>query len=240
MKGINLTRLKDESRYKMLGNYGSLVNGVLFIKLSNVLISDVLSYISTVEDWMINLIVFLVQILLNCLLIGYYKICFNIIDDKEVAFADLFTAFKSDTNKAIIISTILSFFEMLPTFAVSCFNIVYANRLDTVDLVLVNVAVYAVGLVVLLFFYTYFVLSIPIFLSHQELTAVETIKESVSIVNQNFFDFFKLIFSFAGYYILGFVTFQISELFTAPYMYMTQIYFYKETKGENNGYYFEA
>lgn len=192
--------------------------GMPFVKtlLINMLFSDFVSIV--------------VNVFSDLMLVGFIYLIVEIFRNKQIKISDMFYAFKNHPDKVIIMSIIFSVCKillLLPANLISSFNADEA-LFSLSPASLSWLALFVLGHICYIIFWLNCAMCYLIYIDDNELSAIECMKKSFYIMRGSVVRFFLMILSFAGYYILGMVSFGIGFMYVTPVIVMAIIVFYKD------------
>lgn len=203
---MDLLKLKREARNSLKGRFLDIVKFFgLYILIILTLEVGLILYTMNFNNDSAYILSVIISIFSNGLLtFGYYSYFLKISRNEEVKYYELLKKFKLFIP-CVSIALLVGIFTLLGTLLFIIPGIIaYINY--------------------------YFVFYIA--LDNPELDDIEVLKASKEIMYGHKFEFFVLIISFFGWYILGLFTFGLLYFWLTPYMMVTFANFYNEIKDE--------
>lgn len=244
--------LKAMARSSLLGNYGTAVGsvlvpyavlmGIMFViyifAIAGTLAAVFTSQGGSMSAVMIILILVWVAVFLICILgeymimPGYTKMYLNICRGERCQLGDLLYGFKNTPGKFVLISfallgivvvtTGISFLINLATIGIPSFAVKFAAQWGYILILYVLAFVMSLN----------FGLTYKILVDRPECGIMEALKESSRMMKGNKWRYFRLMLSFLGWVVIGYLSFGLGFLWLIPYIGCTFTEFYLDLKGQ--------
>lgn len=227
--------LKQLARESLLGNYGTLIGATLILSVFSGIFSVVVNFVVNPFS-QIGLIIFiLIQIIFTLIIgvvsIGFNKMYLNIARKQPISINQLFFGFQNHPDKAILIQGILILFLILCFIPYGIFMLIFYVRpsleLGYLSIVLLSLFI---GLFVYYIITLRFSLCFYLLLDEPQLTTIELLKKSTSMMKGQKKRYFLLSLSFILWAWLSLISFGIAALWIGPYVDMTFVHFYLELR----------
>ncbi|WP_329602322.1 DUF975 family protein [Blautia liquoris] len=258
MKGLvqNMSQskyLKSEAREALIGNYGiyigtyimySIISSFVFMFIYWYLLRS-MSMFSVISG---IVIAFLCNVLLSLLSTGIWVSSLSVSRHQPISVGNLFYAFTHHSDRFLIVETIKGLIRMIftivPVIIYTSYIFEKNEHLFTnpeLQSVLRFVLTYTLGLLLILGIgglVTFLILlrysmSTFLLIDHEELTAMESLRNSSRMMKGNLKAYFYVSFlSFFGFYSLGYIGGSIPLLWITPYHHVTVANFYRQLNHE--------
>ncbi len=228
--------LKALARESLKGHYGTLIGAFVLL----IIFSSVLDFISNriqantrgvLPDIALQLLLSLIiSILIYLMEIGIFAMILHMARGEAISVGQLFYAFAHSPNRFIILTVIQMIITQIPLIPA----MVYGQTLLSFRLlpVLTYLGLFLAGYLVSIIIMLGFALSDLLLIEDEDMGAVESIRQSFSLMKGNKGRYFYLQISFIGLFLLSAFTLFIGLLWIVPYMLTTEIYFYLDVTGE--------
>lgn len=242
MKRRKSAELKSMAREALCGNYATFIGATLIYGVISMLLEWIPTFIIPTNSsyLMVALryvISFLIQLIVVVLASGLSKLALNISRSQQIGIGDLFHAFRHHPDRFLILALIFSFISticQIPSYLVP-----YMNDLNSVSVLaklqaltwmsLLSLAGVTVSTILTLAFS----MSTMLLVDYENISAIEALKESISMMRGNKWRYFYImILSFLGLSFLSVLGLCIPLLWVAPYMNVTEAFFYRELNKE--------
>lgn len=222
--------------------YGVLVNGFSFV--INIRDLTMNGFTDALEnsngDFKVSLIGFLISVFLaGAMTYGLNNFFIKLIRRENADIKDVFEGFKHYKG-TLFINILLLIYQFLwalmfiiPVAIVLIIAVVSVatDSVSVTAILLVCLVVIVVSIVLSIILLRYS-MSFYIYIDNPELTASETIKESIDMMEGNQIRLFKLYLSFILWFLLSIITLGIAMIWVGPYMQTSTAVFYEELKDE--------
>lgn len=228
----SISGIKADARQQLLGKYPTVVMAYAIIQfLISICLSPAESQLSLQNtiSIMIYLAVYLIVVLLSAVVTcGQNLMYLHIARKQEYSLKELFWGFRFCADKAILIQ--LRYVGMLILygipFIISAMTAYYTS-LSVASIFLMLITFLLWGLLTLrlsLFYSQVFFLIID----RSELSAKETIQLSSEMMKGHLLNYFLMLLSFIGMYLLTLITFGIASFWVYPYINAAKTNYYSE------------
>ena len=231
---MKTSELKSEARALMIGKYGFFATFILIYYVSSLIATAIPSAIFPGIDLpAVNMVLrfvlsFLLLVIVNLIKVGIARAAFGTVFEKETSLRDIFYAFGNDRDAFLKIEMLLSaiqsgislllvFFEHLNE--VYSFDVWEYYGLYIVFSALILVLNLAVTL--RLTFAVYVIMDQP------GIGALPALRASLILTKRKYFRYLFFRLSFAGMYILGYLSMLIGFLYVLPYIETSVCLYYK-------------
>lgn len=260
MTKTTYAHLKANARERLLGSYGililafllpSLILSLVDVPFSNRINSGIIY--GSVSALLIGCIGYFLLILIqNLFLAGISYMHLKTARKEKTEFADLIYAFRNQPNRYIIQSLLQLLILLLPLLpSLICYALIFQRvelsaSAELSDLIIAIISqapalVCAAGTLFLLGSLADLILelglslSVYLLLDQPDMTAAESIRESLRLMRKRKLRLFGLYLSFAGWFLLGLITLYIGFLWLNPYLTQTLTQFYLSVVPEKKG-----
>ncbi len=231
--------LKRNAREILFGKYSILILAYLLVELISVLLFSVFlpssATASPVQTAIYYLANFIISILTTVLSAGLIKMIMNLVRKEPVRTGLVFFAFRSQADRFIIASVLLSVMEMVPLLLPKVYCMVSGYDPAVIGTDLTQPLLYTlfvfIALVLILVIKLPFAFVFPILLDDIYCGAIEAFRRSFAMLRGNCLRLLALYLSFVGWYLLGILSFGIGLLWVNPYLQTTFILFYFSLSG---------
>lgn len=249
-KKESLTQYKMKAKEQLLGNYSLVIAAfVLNFVLSYAIMSIVSGLLTSlalgnaaenvnIEMMMANPDTSNLMLILNYIVMaviapvmaiistGFLYILRELTYERIPRVNDLFYAFKNHPDRVIIIALINYAVQIILNIPVMILSRTIMNEPDGKTF-LVYAVVIIVDSILTIIYFLYISQSYLVYLDNSELSSIDCMKRSITIMKGNVWRLFYLMLTFAGYALLVIVSVGIAALWVVPYIQMTMINFYK-------------
>ncbi|PNV60285.1 hypothetical protein C0033_19775 [Clostridium sp. chh4-2] len=250
MRGRTSAELKQLAKRALLGKYGTAVGAILvnyavaaglvmviyFFAIIGVFAALFSGNSRASNAPVIIIIIIGVAILFASLVIeymlmpGYINLYLNICKGRRYALGDLLFAFKNTPGKFLLISFIIiglvvvmtGFNFLISMVGMLTHSFVLNIVLDWGSMLLIYVLMFL--------FYMNFGLTLYILVDEPQKGIMEALRESYRMMHGNRGRYFRLIISFIGWFLLGYLSIGLAFLWLVPYMGCTFTYFYMDIR----------
>lgn len=242
MKRRTSSELKSMAREALCGNYGTFIGVTLIYGIISALLTCIPSFVipNNTSYFMVALrfiISFLIELLVVVLAAGISKMALNVSRGEAITVGDLFYAFRHHPDRFLILGLVLSLIStvcQLPsyilTFTADFSDGSISNILGRTTLMLLFLVVGSLVSVVITLAFS---MSTMLLVDYDDISAVESLKESVAMMRGNKWRYFYVMtLSFLGLAVLSVFGLYIPLLWIMPYMNVTGAFFYRELNNE--------
>lgn len=223
-------QLKAISRESLDGNWGTpIAANLIFSVLSFFTMFLVIFFSNTTTTMGVitsQFLTYTVSLFISLFGAGVSKLCLNISRKQDYSMKDLLYVFHHNADRFLIVGLVIagiSFVTGLPVMFMSLNSNIPVSFLLFFSLF---------DLVITLIINLFLGLSIYLLLDHPEMSAVDSMKESIRLMKGNKGRFIYINLSFLPLFLLSIFTCYIGLIWLIPYMDMTIINFYRDVIGE--------
>ena len=225
--------LKLIARQQLSGNYGTPMAGILLLGLCSFLpsffISSTMDTGTTMGLVTSQILVYVISLLVSVLKAGYSKMMVNICRGKSFEVKDLAFAFTHHPDRFIIVHLII----LIVQFVIGLpFNIPLWTDNSSISYIWLSVLAICVDTIVALVLNLFLAVTDYLLLDDINLSAVDAMKKSCSLMKGNKWRYFYINLSFIPLLLASMLTCYIGLLWLMPYMEATMAAFYLDLKGE--------
>lgn len=226
-------QLKCLARVALKGRYGLLIGALILTGLMSLLASFLvgafLGISSSLPLLLIRIAVsYLLSAFLSMLQTGLSRMFLSVSRGQATSLADMFYAFRHQTDQFLVLHLILSAIESLLTLPLTYMGYLFTLGSLTQLPYLLFLYGYLILLPILLILFTlWFALADYLLIDRPNLSATEALGESVRLMRGRKWRLFKLYLSFLGMYLLAYLSIGIGMLWVRPYVGTTLAFFYR-------------
>ena len=225
--------LKLIARQQLSGNYGTPMAGILLLGLCSFLpsffISSTMDTSTTMGLVTSQILVYVITLLVCVLKAGYSKMMVNICRGESFGVKDLAFAFTHHPDRFIIVHLII----LIVQFVIGLpFNIPLWMGSSSISYIWLSVLAMCVDTIVALILNLFLAVADYLLLDDINLSAVDAMKKSCSLMKGNKWRYFYINLSFIPLLLASMLTCYIGLLWLMPYMEATMAAFYLDLKGE--------
>lgn len=201
---------------------GSYMTGELFPSMSarDIVLSEIFAFILT--------------LVLCVFSAGMYYMMLNMARGKDFSFGDLIYFFRHQPDRVIIASVVIALIGWMTGLPANIYA--YTAEVNTLEEQIAYWGTYMLlflaGLALNFLLTVPFTLVYYILSDEEQLSGVETLKESVRLMKGHIWQFIVLEISFLPWMFLSMFTMYLLLLWLIPYMEMTAVMFYRDIRGE--------
>ncbi|RKJ48769.1 DUF975 family protein [bacterium 1XD42-8] len=231
--------LKQLARESLLGNYGTLIGATLILSVFSGIFSVVVNFVVNPLTQLGLIIFILIQIIFSLILgvvsIGFNKMYLSIARNQPISISQLFFGFQNHPDRAILIQGIFILFLALCIVPYGIFTFLFYVR-PSIELGYFSAAFLSlfIGLFIYYIITLRFSLCFYLLIDEPELTTLELLKKSTSMMKGQKKRYFLLSLSFISWALLSLISFGIAALWAGPYIDMTFAHFYMELREQMN------
>ena len=251
MNRTSISDLKRKAKDQLLGNYGIATGSfALLFVLSYAFMTIVTSAIAGVGisnakplidtetipgEIAFRVLGVIVTAISTVLTTGYTYVIRRIADGEKPTVSDLFYVFKNHPDKVVILSLImtgLQFVLQFPAILVGHGGFMTGDPVDPADFnidgkkFLIWIVLYLAGFIVSFIIDLYLAMTFLIYLDDSNESVGNIVRRSITLMRGNVLRYFYLLLTFAGYYLLIFLSLGIAALWVVPYQTMAMVGFY--------------
>jgi len=249
----SVSELKSKAKEQLLGNYSIvIVSFVLNFVISYAILSLVSGAITSLAigktasegsgqlnammsdpdaSFLMSILSYIVMAVVTPILAvittGFTYILREISYGRGTKSSDIFYAVKNHPDKVIIIALINYGVQMVLNIPMMIMNRKIMPNPSGKDFLIFMIVV-VIASILNCIYLLYVSQSYLVYLDNTELSAIDCLKRSISIMKGNAWRLFYLTLTFAGYIVLVIVSLGIASLWIIPYMQMTMINFYRD------------
>ena len=230
--------LKQLARESLLGNYGTLI-GATFIFAVFLAVFSLIVFFVVNPDSPIGFITvklkdyFFFSFIHGIVFVGFNKMCLNTAQKRPITINQLFFGFRNHPDKAILIEGIFILFNILCSIPYEIVRYIFFVRSSTASIGKEALSVVFLSFIGSFIYYILtlrFALCFYLLVDEPQLTTMELLKKSTSMMKGQKKRCFFLGLSFFPWVFLYFLSFGIAVLWIMPYIKMTFTYFYLELR----------
>ncbi|MCR5798475.1 MAG: DUF975 family protein [Lachnospiraceae bacterium] len=220
----SLAEIKDISRDKMLGRYGTAIGAFLFIRLFVFTATNVSALSAPMYSNIYMLMMFVFALIEGIFVFGEQQIYMEIATGRQASSFDLFRAFKTRADSAIgwrlIFLTVIAGSFFISSEATVLLKGVGANS------IFIEVGSMILAGLVCLIFYLNYALVIMIMHDFPELKVMQAFKKSRDLMRGRKKELLRILASFIPLWLVVLISFGIGAFFVHPYFKLTLTEFY--------------
>jgi uncharacterized membrane protein len=238
------SQLKLLARTSMAGHYSVLVSSVLLFFIVTLMLESIPGVIigngRTIGGLALqSVITLIISLLTSVISVGLIRIALSVIRRQPYGIGDLFYAFSHHPDRFIIVAFIRALVStvcQLPSFFFgSSFFRHASGNIFSWQVLLPNLLWTLAGTFLSTVVLLALALANTLMIDHDDLSAMEALRESGRLMHGNKGRLFYIDLSFLGLIFLSVFTCYIGMLWVYPYMIMTEAYFYLDVIGELDG-----
>lgn len=229
MKYKKINELKDISREKMLGKYGTAIGAFLFMRGLMWFVTDLSRAVANPDGLIFAAILFIIALIEGVFIFGEQKIYLKIARYQETRMNDMFSVFKADADRAILARFIMMFMTYAP-IVVAAYAIRYGITYKATMIPAIGIAV-LMGVISVTLYLNYSQ-AVLLLLDNTSLGVMAAYKESRRLMKGRKLALLWVIVSFVPLHIIGVISFMAGEVFIHPYYKLTLTEFYLELVDE--------
>lgn len=227
--------LKGLARESLQGHYSTLIGATVLHFIITSLLELIPQYFlrgsRTTSAMVMQLVVSMILGILTYLLqIGIVFMVLQMTRGYVFGVGDLFHAFRHHPDRFIIVGVI----EVAITLVLELPAILFplSRSLFSVEGILLYLLLFLAGTIIAFILLLGFALCEMLLLDNDDMGAIESIRESFSLMRGNKGRYFYLELSFFGLSFLSMLSLGIGMLWLVPYMITTEVFFYMDVCGE--------
>lgn len=224
--------LKTLARESLSGNFGVPIAAYLIIGILNLALTMITTWLldtsSTVSMVTSQILLYIVSLLSSLLMVGFDKLMLNLNRRKPYTVKDIFYVFSNSPDRFLIVNFIILLAGVLVSLP---FDIPGFTSSSNTALMLSFAGIIVRSLVSILLA-SFFGLANYLLLDNPEMGAMESMRESLTLMKGNKGRFLYVYFSFLPLTIVSIFTCYIGLLWLTPYIQGTMAYFYMDIIGE--------
>ena len=229
--------LKGRARNALHNRYGTPMLALAVMVFVYVLISSPFNYSLLIAQKSSSLIIYVIANILIFtvffeIMVGFNYIHLLIARNTKPKLRDLLFAFKNRPDRflpVILIRDGIYFICLLPSFVTMFLPVTYENLLF---MTMLSTGLTLAGAIVGLIITTRFALADYLMIDNPQMKGIDAIKESMRLMKGQNSHLLYIYFSFIGYVILAFMSFNLGFLWVIPYITETNTCLYLESIGE--------
>ena len=220
----SLAEIKDISRDKMLGRYGTAIGAFLFIRLFVFTATNVSALAAPMYSLIYMLMMFVFALIEGIFVFGEQQIYMEIATGRQASSFDVFKAFKTRADSAIGWRLI---FLMVITgsFFISSEATVLLKGAGA-DSIFIEAGLMIIAGIACLVFYLNYALVIMIMHDFPDLKVMQAFKKSRDLMRGRKKELLRIIASFIPLWLVVLITFGVGAFFVHPYFKLTLTEFY--------------
>ena len=227
--GKTSAQLKSMSKSQLLGNYSTAIGAILLLQIITCTImfiaSGLIDFNSLSGSIIYYAICFIVELLTGIFSVGLVKLFLNLACNQPVSLKDLFYGFSEHPDKAIMIKLIMTILETICMIPCIVSGFMYEQTKSVMWILAISIT-FIIGCTLVILMQIMFSQVFYLLLDFPQFDATQLLKLSSRIMKGHKFQYFYLMVSFIGIYLLGIVSLFVGFLWIAPYRYMTFTYYY--------------
>lgn len=236
---VTSAELKRLSREHLTGHWGLAIGANLLVQMivSGLLMPFYFLLIITgrgtvqyITYMVAGIIISAVSMVLQC---GILRMYFGFARKQEVSVGMMFSEFTRRPDRYILGYVLVFVIEMLCMLP-GAICLVVGLVADTVLAIAIGVALYLVGIIILVIVSLRLSQTYMLLVEHSDMGVIEALRTSSQMMEGNMGRFFYIYLSFIGWSLLGFLSCGIGMLWVMPYMLQVSVNFYRELTGELN------
>lgn len=226
------TELKSLARELLLGKYKTFILAYVSIQAIILALTMVISAVTSSQSvWAVVLEVllsFILELISAVFSVGLIRFALHIVRNQPYKVSDIFFAFTSHPDKAIIAKFLLLGLDVVCMLPAVLFCILYYIAQDSYYLILIACLLFAIGLVAAAVFHLSFEMVFYTLVDYPDASVIELFRYSLNVMRGHRIRLFYLVASFLPLFILSVCSLGIGLLFVVPYFKTTLALFYQD------------
>ncbi|MDO4519148.1 MAG: DUF975 family protein [Eubacteriales bacterium] len=236
---------KQIAKRSLKGNYRLPIMAAVILLLLNVIGSDFAVRLFPGDDALTiavsQIFAFIVSLLITIYTTGVGYMYLHISRKEQASAADLIYFFKHQPDRILLSAFVVSVIEYVMTIPASYYGFTHTTgaTMEELRVWMMHIMMYSFASLILTFIFTLpFKLTFYLLADDKELGSFEALKLSCVYMKKNWGKYLLLELSFIPWMLIClYLTFGIGFLWLIPYMKMSETVFYRNIRGELDGYF---
>lgn len=228
----NTTELKSIARELLLDKYKTFIlayAGMQMILLALTMVSFAVTSGQSIWAQVFSFLLSLILELISAVfMVGLIRFALYIVRSQPYRVSDIFSAFTSHPDKAIIAKFLLMLMDVVCMLPAILFFILYYIAQDASYLILIACLFFAIGLVAVAILHLSFEMVFYTLVDYPDAGILDLFRYSMDVMRGHRIRLFYLVVSFLPLFLLAFCSLGIGLLFVVPYFKTTLALFYQD------------
>lgn len=226
------TELKSLARELLLGKYKTFILAYVSMQVMILALTMIISTVTSTQSiWAMVLEVllsFILELISAVFSVGLIHFALHIVRNQPYKVSDIFFAFTSHPDKAIISRFLLFLMDAVCMLPAILFFILYYIAQNASYLIMIACLLLAIGLVAAVIFHLSFEMVFYTLVDYPDASVIELFRYSLNVMRGHRIRLFYLVASFLPLFILSVCSLGIGLLFVVPYFKTTLALFYQD------------